>query len=269
MTTGLTERQLREKQEFDARGSTLLDAEINIDFDKYTRKEYGPWNPYWQLLDHVYRHTPPNTGGRLLSYGCGKGIQALIVAKKGYSVAGFDIADSLITIANKLAKKYGLDSQAEFTVQPAETLSYADESFDGIWGENILHHVELARAVPEMVRVLKPGGIAVFKDSMVAQFRNSIRKSPPISWILKPGVKCMATGARYTLTVDERPLNDDDLAIMRRSFSTMTLERYNLLAVMTKFFGRRSFFERCDWGLFKVLPFTRRFGDNVVIMMKK
>ena len=75
MTTGLTERQLREKQEFDARGSTLLDAEINIDFDKYTRKEYGPWNPYWQLLDHVYRHTPPNTGGRLLSYGCGKGIQ--------------------------------------------------------------------------------------------------------------------------------------------------------------------------------------------------
>lgn len=262
----LTARQQREREEFNARARSQAKSEV--DFDHYNHKRFGPWNPYWRLHDLVIR-TGSRPGARVLSYGCGDGKAALIYAHAGCTVDGFDISDGLVDVARTLAAKYGLTERATFSAQPAEQLDYPDETFDIAAGISILHHVDISRAVSELYRVLKPGGIAVFKDSIATPWRDRIRRAPPATWILPLNVKNRRTGEMYQDTEDERPLNGDDLALIRQRFPKMRVERFHVLTLLAKIFGNRPFFERWDWRMFKVLPFLRRFGDHVVIVLEK
>src|SRR5207248_23283 len=49
-----------------------------------------------------------------------------------------------------------------FAQADGERLPFADAAFDRIWGSAILHHLDLRRAGPELARVLRPAGVAVF-----------------------------------------------------------------------------------------------------------
>ena len=46
----------------------------------------------------------------------------------------------------------------------AEHLPYADASFDAVYGSSVLHHLDLDRALAEVLRVLRPGGRCVFTE---------------------------------------------------------------------------------------------------------
>ena len=52
--------------------------------------------------------------------------------------------------------------RVECTVANGEELPFPDDSFDAVWGNAILHHLDLARAGRELFRVMKPGAVAVF-----------------------------------------------------------------------------------------------------------
>src|SRR5262249_60258603 len=41
-------------------------------------------------------------------------------------------------------------------------LPFADGCFDAVWGNAVLHHLDLLKAGRELRRVLAPGGVAVF-----------------------------------------------------------------------------------------------------------
>jgi ubiquinone/menaquinone biosynthesis C-methylase UbiE len=53
---------------------------------------------------------------------------------------------------------------ARFEVAEAERLPFGDESLDPAFGNSVLHHLEPATAVAEMVRVVRPSGAAVFAE---------------------------------------------------------------------------------------------------------
>jgi len=56
----------------------------------------------------------------------------------------------------------GLIEDAEFTVMNAESLKFGDGCFDTVCVANSLHHFEnVDRALSEMKRVLKPGGLFI------------------------------------------------------------------------------------------------------------
>ena len=262
----LTERQQRERDEYAARAPRIVRADI--DFDHFSQKDHGPWNPYWTSFDRA-RAACACLPSRVLSYGCGAGRTALIFARMGHEVHGFDISEPLISSARAAAERYGLSGRAAFSVQTAENLAYREGAFDVVIGEDVLHHVDLPRAIPELHRVLKPGGVAVFKDSLATPFRDRIRRMPPITWLLPMGVKNRRTGELYHDTHDERPLNGADFALMREKFAKLEVERFHLLALLSKIFGNRARFERWDWRLFKIFPFLRRLGDNVVVVLQK
>jgi ubiquinone/menaquinone biosynthesis C-methylase UbiE len=266
MALKLTARQARERAEYNARARAREVTEI--DFDHFLQKRFGPWNPYWFVYSYVLREYPPE-GRTLLSYGCGTGAQALRYAREGYRVCGFDISDKAIGNARALAEKHGYQDRVRFTVQAAENLDYASESFDVVVGENILHHVDLAAALPEISRVLKKQGCAVFKDSVQTPFRDRLRNSRPVTWFVPRGTKNLLTGARYHPTDDERNLSHDDLAMLKARFRNVRIERFRFVAVLSTLIGNKPILERCDWLLFHVLPFVRRFGDHVVLILKK
>lgn len=265
MTADLTDRQAREREEYDRRAQS--EWRTDADLDHYSQSRFGPWNPYWCIWDFICSNFPDRS--KLLSYGCGRGEEALRYANRGYQVSGFDISEELVRNARELAERHGLADRASFSVQAAESLDYQDDFFDAVVGENILHHINLPRAVSEMRRVLRPGGAAIFKDSLATPIRDAFRNAKPATWILPKGTKDLTRGLKYTPTEDERPLNRRDLALLREAFGNLEVRRFRVFATLATLTGNRPFWERVDHSLFRIAPLLRRFGDHVVLIMRK
>jgi SAM-dependent methyltransferase len=105
-------------------------------------------------------------GLHLLDIGCGTGddvrVLAQAVGPRGWSV-GIDTSAVMIEEAQRRHATSGLS--VAFTVGDAQHLAFADASFDRCRAERVLMHLDHpARALAEMVRVVRPGGKIVVFD---------------------------------------------------------------------------------------------------------
>jgi SAM-dependent methyltransferase len=99
-------------------------------------------------------------GLRVLEIGCGLGTDGARFARAGALYTGVDLTDAAVSLARRNFELQGLPG--EFRTADAESLDFADESFDLVYSHGVLHHTpDTARAVREVHRVLKPGGRAV------------------------------------------------------------------------------------------------------------
>ena len=72
-----------------------------------------------------------------------------------------DISPGMLTRLAAGAEELGLEVTT--VVAEAESLPFADRSFDLVFGHAVLHHIpDLARAFGEFHRVLRPGGAVAF-----------------------------------------------------------------------------------------------------------
>jgi ubiquinone/menaquinone biosynthesis C-methylase UbiE len=105
-------------------------------------------------------------GMQLIDVGCGPGTITVGLAKAVApgEVLGIDLEPTMIEQARSLADKVGL-TNARFEVGRAEELPAADESFDAAFEHTLLEHVaDPLRALREMRRALKPGGVIGLAD---------------------------------------------------------------------------------------------------------
>jgi SAM-dependent methyltransferase len=102
----------------------------------------------------------------ILEYGCGDGWCTLDLCRAGGDVRSFDISDEAVRATKATLAREGFADTADVRVMSAEKLDYADETFDIAFGFAILHHLDLGLAVPELLRVLKPGGIGIFAEPL-------------------------------------------------------------------------------------------------------
>jgi len=102
--------------------------------------------------------------GRLIDVACGPGVVTAALAPAAASVVAFDATEQMLAKARARCAKAGLNN-VEFKTGDAEQLPFADGEFDGAVTRAALHHfAEPQRAIGEMFRVLRPGGVAVFAD---------------------------------------------------------------------------------------------------------
>jgi SAM-dependent methyltransferase len=161
-------------------------------------------------------------GGQVLEYGCGTGSAAFDLAGRGREVVGIDISPVAIEAARDRAASLDLTTAA-FTAMDAEALQADDRSFDLVCGSGILHHLELAAAYPEVARVLRPDGAAVFYE--------------PLAY--NPAVNAFRKVTPELRTVDEHPLRRSDLVSARQWFGHVQARTFHLFDLAGGLLGER------------------------------
>jgi ubiquinone/menaquinone biosynthesis C-methylase UbiE len=116
------------------------------------RHEYAPWMA--EELDYA-----GSTGLRVLDVGCGQGIDVYRYADAGADATGVDLTPRHVELARQHVAAMG--AVATIVEGDAEALPFADASFDRASSNGVLHHTpDMAAALRELLRVLRPGGEA-------------------------------------------------------------------------------------------------------------
>jgi ubiquinone/menaquinone biosynthesis C-methylase UbiE len=101
-------------------------------------------------------------GERVLDAGCGSGVVTRELARRvgpTGRVVGVDPGAGFLAVARELAAREGLADRTEFREGRVEALPFPDRSFDVVLAVTVLSHVPGgAEALPELIRVTRPGG---------------------------------------------------------------------------------------------------------------
>lgn len=150
----------------------------------------------------------------VLEYGCSVGRRSLELAKSARTVIGIDLSDVAVEKARMSSVEQGL-SNVRFFAMNAEEMTFADESFDFVFGSSILHHLNLENAYSEISRVMRPGGTALFLEPL--------GHNPLINlyrwWT--PGLR----------TVDEQPMLRCHFKLADKYFASCEIRHYGLLTL--------------------------------------
>src|SRR5947209_8974459 len=123
---------------------------------------------------------------RSLEIGAGTGYFSLNLAQAGVvgEATCTDISPGMVRTLATNAARLGLDVRVARA--DAESLPFADQSFDLLLGHAVLHHLpDLGRAFDEFARVLRPGGRIVFAGE-------PSRAGDRLAWLPKRGASALA-----------------------------------------------------------------------------
>ncbi len=103
-------------------------------------------------------------GGRVLEIAPGPGYFCLELAKLGqYQITGLDISKTFVEIACKNAAEANV--KVDFRQGNASDMPFADNAFDFTFCQAAFKNFsQPAKAIAEMYRVLRPGGVSVIVD---------------------------------------------------------------------------------------------------------
>jgi ubiquinone/menaquinone biosynthesis C-methylase UbiE len=108
---------------------------------------------------------------RGLDVGCGVGLYALWLAEAvgpGGRVVAIEPEPAKVEAARAAVGAAGAADRLEFVPGDGTAIPLPDGSVDWVWCGDVLHHiVETGSALREFIRVVRPGGLIVIKESQV------------------------------------------------------------------------------------------------------
>ena len=107
-----------------------------------------------------------------LDVGCGEGRFSRMLRARGIATVGIDPTEALLEVARRR------DPEGDYRLGRAEALAFADASFDLVVSYLTLIDIpDIDAAIPEMARVLKPGGTL-----LVANLASFNTAGQPLGW---------------------------------------------------------------------------------------
>ena len=219
-----------------------------------------PLDTYYPL-EYSFHLLGAIKGKNVLEYGCGDGVNSVILARREANLISLDISYDLINVARHRVGLDKPDSNVKFVVGSAHDLPIADESIDIVFGMAILHHLDLAPSSKEVYRVLKKGGRAIFQEPI----RNSK---------LMRFVRNLIPFQHADVSPFERPLTDAELNDYARAFSdckvrSFSLPFVNLIEVMGLPESLHARAIRIDRTLLDQSPFLENYASVKVYELLK
>jgi ubiquinone/menaquinone biosynthesis C-methylase UbiE len=96
---------------------------------------------------------------RILEIGCGAGVTAVALARRGYLVEAVDSVVDMLKTTRRYADGAGMGSSILASLGDAHRLAFADNAFGLVLAIGVLPYLHSPQqALAEMARVLKPGG---------------------------------------------------------------------------------------------------------------
>ncbi|MCS6885919.1 MAG: class I SAM-dependent methyltransferase [Acidobacteriota bacterium] len=202
---------------------------------KFTTEEVGSAEFFRRIEEHRYStewHIPEVVGfqrwrgKQVLEVGCGLGTDGVNFARAGADYTGVDLTPRAVELT---AKRFELEGLAgRVLLADAEALPFADESFDLTYSHGVLHHTpDTAKAIDELYRVLRPGGLAM----VMLYHRNSYNYYGNIMCLRKLGAQLLRFTWGPSLVH----------AVTGESLEALNKLRSDLLADPKKFFSEEQF----------------------------
>jgi len=118
-------------------------------------------------------------GKRVLDVGCGRGELVLQSALRGADAWGIDYAQAAVDIARRALAGAEPELQSRMHVEQMDVkgLTFDDASFDAVFMMDVVEHLyphELARALDELRRIMRPGGVLVLHTSPNKTFEGTV-----------------------------------------------------------------------------------------------
>ncbi|MDH4170226.1 MAG: methyltransferase domain-containing protein [Acidimicrobiia bacterium] len=157
--------------------------------DRYTHGHHESvlrshrWRTAENSAGYLLAHLEP--GQQLLDVGCGPGTITLDLAGRVAPgvVVGVDVDADVIDQASTEAVAAGV-ANVRFLVGDGYALDFGDGEFDVVHAHQVLQHVsDPVRALTEMRRVLRPGGVLAVRDSDYHAFAWSPRDPLLDRWL--------------------------------------------------------------------------------------
>ena len=155
-------------------------------------------------------------GKRVLDIGCGQGDTSVFFALGGAEVHALDVSEKMVSVTIELAKRHGVDGQVHAQTCRVEDMKFTDDYFDLIFADGVLHHLDMPKAVPNIVRVMKRGGRGIFLEPQKGSIFSEIYRH-------------FATDLR---TTDERPLEQRDFDFLTSQFGRLNHREYHLVSLL-------------------------------------
>jgi SAM-dependent methyltransferase len=192
-------------------------------YDRYaeqlSREQLAPQNVFAPTcLENLYvlEQFGNLQGKRVLDIGCGQGDTSVFFALGGAEVHALDVSEKMVAVTTELARRHGVDARVQAQAGRVEDMKYADDYFDLVFADGVLHHLDMPQAVPNIVRVMKPGGRGVFLE-------------PQKGSIFSEVYRFFASDLR---TEDEHPLEQRDFDFLANQFDRLSHREYHLVSLV-------------------------------------
>jgi len=216
-------------------------------------------------------------GSRILDAGCGAGLCALDLMRRGHTIHGADISQKMLDLAAKTFEEQGI-APDRYVLSRRDVIEsgFADGSFDGVSALGFLQYqADEARMLNELHRILRPGGVLVLSGPSgtrianyfgLAQFLRRLRNRE--AGVLPPEHRVLTEISTHEYSTGR----------LKRLVADAGFEPLDTLGhgyVNFAFIGPRLGFKgerllhRSLTRLSRVLPFIRSWANDVMIVARR
>lgn len=181
-------------------------------YDRYSSSRMGPWDELF--LNRAVAVCPPRSGESplIVDVGTGTGVLPVLLSQHprfaGYRITGLEYFPDMVAQAR--ARVAAAERADSITIDEgdAHALPLADGTVDLALSRGTIHHLaDPVKALQEMDRVLKPGGVALIHDA---------RRDAPAAVLAAFNAMRAEVGYSPT-TLDEKYTLDEIAGIVERS----------------------------------------------------
>jgi SAM-dependent methyltransferase len=121
---------------------------------------------YEMAFDEIARRLAAPPDSVILDAGCGSCAKSVLLADRGFRVMGMDFSADALGLAREFVRKQGFEGRITLRQGDLLNLPFKDGEFSYVicWGV-LMHVPDVQRALAELARVLKPGGVLVTSEA--------------------------------------------------------------------------------------------------------